>query len=176
MIHSLPCGNPRGLYIHLAFTYSFGPSSVVWSELGLAPPSSTNASAWSVMVTGSQSPVWSGPQVAFCTKSLGALQVVNWLGSWQHSSEHHTWRMIQWMLTYLLSHIVKYHTKYCIECHMLFYVIVVTFLVKLQLNRFTNIFIPTYLLTYSASKCQLSKQSYCHGWKDTYQATSIETL
>ena len=25
-------------YIHLAFTYSVGPSSVVWSELGLAPP------------------------------------------------------------------------------------------------------------------------------------------
>ena len=25
-------------YIHLAFTYSVGPSSVVWSELGPAPP------------------------------------------------------------------------------------------------------------------------------------------
>ena len=30
--------NPCRLYIHLAFTYSIGPSSIVWSELGLAPP------------------------------------------------------------------------------------------------------------------------------------------
>ena len=29
---------PRRLYIHLAFTYSVGPSSVVWSELRPAPP------------------------------------------------------------------------------------------------------------------------------------------
>ena len=34
----MPCRNPRRLYIHLASTYSIGPSSVVWSELGLAPP------------------------------------------------------------------------------------------------------------------------------------------
>ena len=38
MIHSMPCRNPCRLYIHLAFTYSIGPSSVVWSELGPAPP------------------------------------------------------------------------------------------------------------------------------------------
>jgi hypothetical protein len=30
--------NPHKLYIHLAFTYSVGPSSVVGSELGPAPP------------------------------------------------------------------------------------------------------------------------------------------
>jgi hypothetical protein len=29
--------NPCRLYIHLAFTYSVGPSSIVGSELGLAP-------------------------------------------------------------------------------------------------------------------------------------------
>ena len=38
MIHLMPCRNPCGLYIHLAYTYSVGPSSVVWSELGLALP------------------------------------------------------------------------------------------------------------------------------------------
>ena len=32
------CRNPCGLYVHLAFTYSIGPSSVVWIELGLAMP------------------------------------------------------------------------------------------------------------------------------------------
>ena len=30
--------NPCRLYIHLAFTYSVGPSSIVQSELGPAPP------------------------------------------------------------------------------------------------------------------------------------------
>ena len=34
----VPCRNPRRLYIHLAFTYSVGPSSVVRSKLGPAPP------------------------------------------------------------------------------------------------------------------------------------------
>ena len=34
MIHLMPCRNPCRLYIHLAFTYSVGPPSVVWSELG----------------------------------------------------------------------------------------------------------------------------------------------
>ena len=38
MIHLMPCRNPCGLYIHHAFTYSVGPSSVVWSKLGPAPP------------------------------------------------------------------------------------------------------------------------------------------
>jgi hypothetical protein len=38
MIHLMPHRNPCRLYIHLAFTYSVGPSSVVWSELGPAPP------------------------------------------------------------------------------------------------------------------------------------------
>ena len=38
MIHSMPCRNPCRLYIHLAFAYSLGPSSVVWTELGPAPP------------------------------------------------------------------------------------------------------------------------------------------
>jgi hypothetical protein len=38
MIRSMPRRNPRRLHIHLAFTYSVGPSSVVGSELGPAPP------------------------------------------------------------------------------------------------------------------------------------------
>ena len=33
-----PCGNPCRFYIHFALTYSFGPSSIVWSKLGLAVP------------------------------------------------------------------------------------------------------------------------------------------
>jgi len=39
MIQLMPCRNPCRFYIHLVFTYSIGPSSVVWSsELGPAPP------------------------------------------------------------------------------------------------------------------------------------------
>ena len=49
MIHLMACRNPCRIYIHLAFTYSVGPSSVVWSEFGPAPLFSTNESAWSVM-------------------------------------------------------------------------------------------------------------------------------
>ena len=33
----MPCRNPCRFYIHLAFTYYIGPSSVEWSELGPAP-------------------------------------------------------------------------------------------------------------------------------------------
>ena len=60
----MPCTSPCRLYIHhLAFTYSVGPSSIVWSsKLGLAPPFPPNESAWSVMVMGSQSRLWSGPK------------------------------------------------------------------------------------------------------------------
>ena len=38
MIHLMPCRNPCRLYTHLAFAYSISPLSVVWSELGPAPP------------------------------------------------------------------------------------------------------------------------------------------
>ena len=38
MIHLMPCKIPYKPSIHLAFTHSVGPSSVVGSELGLAPP------------------------------------------------------------------------------------------------------------------------------------------
>ena len=38
MIHSMPCKNSCGLNIHLAFTYSVGPSSVVWSKVGPVSP------------------------------------------------------------------------------------------------------------------------------------------
>ena len=34
----MACRNPCRLYTHLAFTYSVGPSSVAWSELGPGPP------------------------------------------------------------------------------------------------------------------------------------------
>ena len=61
----MPCRNLCRLYIHLAFTYSVGPSSVVWSELGPAtpfPPMRVLERQW---VTGSQSRVWSGPKSQF---------------------------------------------------------------------------------------------------------------
>ena len=64
MISLLPCKTSCRLYIHLAFTYSVGPSSVVCWELGPAQPFPTNESAWSAMVTGLQSRVWSGPENA----------------------------------------------------------------------------------------------------------------
>ena len=38
MIHSMPCRTPCRLYIHLAFTYCVGPSSIVWHVLRPAPP------------------------------------------------------------------------------------------------------------------------------------------
>ena len=39
MIYPMACRNLCRLYIHLASTYSIGPSSILWSELGPAPPS-----------------------------------------------------------------------------------------------------------------------------------------
>ena len=55
----MPCKSPCRRYIHRAFTFSGGPSSIVWNELGPASPAfSTNECAWSViMVMGSQSRV-----------------------------------------------------------------------------------------------------------------------
>src|ERR1700738_1276569 len=38
MIHMLPCRNPCRLYIHLAFTYSIGPSSILSVKGELVPP------------------------------------------------------------------------------------------------------------------------------------------
>ena len=60
MIYLMPFKNPCRCYIHhLAFTYSAGPSanSVKWTWTF-----STNESAWSVPVTGSQSCVWRAPK------------------------------------------------------------------------------------------------------------------
>ena len=39
MIPLMPCRNPWRLCIHLAFTYSISPSSIVWSDLGPTPSS-----------------------------------------------------------------------------------------------------------------------------------------
>jgi hypothetical protein len=46
----MPCGSPCRLYIHRAFTYSVGPSSTEWSELGPAstfPPMRALLVQWS---------------------------------------------------------------------------------------------------------------------------------
>ena len=90
MIHSMTCRSPSRLYIHLAFTYSLRWSlkrSVKRTWTGSA--FSTNESAWSVMVTGSQSHVWSGPpalrssatvaenEVTFCGKEWREIGVGN---------------------------------------------------------------------------------------------------
>ena len=113
MTHSMPCRNPCRLNIHLAFTYSVGPSSVVWSKLGPAPPIPTNKSAWSVMVTGSQSRVWCGPNIptvnleAIFAKGLGCgfksscevqlfLMSFNWKCMWQL----HPWTSISGAFLY----------------------------------------------------------------------------
>ena len=59
----MPCRHLCRLYIHLAFTYILCWSlqcSVERTWMGSA--FSTNESAWSVIVTGSQSCVWSGPE------------------------------------------------------------------------------------------------------------------
>ena len=49
--------------IHIDFTstlHCVGPPSVMWSALGAGSAFSTNESAWSAMVTGLQSRMWSG--------------------------------------------------------------------------------------------------------------------
>ena len=63
MIHLMPCRNPCRLYIHLAFTYSICPLSVVWSQTWTGSAFSTNESAWNPLVTGTQSRVWSDPHI-----------------------------------------------------------------------------------------------------------------
>ena len=79
----MPCRSSCRLYIHLTLTYYVGPSNVVWNELGPAPPFLvTNESAWSVMVTGAQSRVWSGPN--FVTAIL-PLPSVNPIGRSQRT-------------------------------------------------------------------------------------------
>jgi hypothetical protein len=71
MIELMPCRDPCRLYIHLAFTYSVGPSSIVWSELGPALPCPPMRVLEVKMVTGSQSRVWSGPKA---THHIGSLK------------------------------------------------------------------------------------------------------
>ena len=66
----MPCRNPCRLYFHLAFTYTLRWSlerSVKRTWTGSA--FSTNESAWSVMVTGSQSRVRSGPNSPITLRS-----------------------------------------------------------------------------------------------------------
>jgi hypothetical protein len=82
MIHSIPHRNPCRLYIHLAFTYSVGPSSVVcvkrtWTGTAF----STNESAWSVMDTGSQPCVWKNPKYHNWWSQIGKKKIWN---NWGH--------------------------------------------------------------------------------------------
>jgi hypothetical protein len=55
---------------------------LVWSELGTSPAFSTNESVWSVMVTGSQSHVWSGPK-SYDVITKTALLLVTILIEWE---------------------------------------------------------------------------------------------
>jgi hypothetical protein len=57
MIHPMPCKNPCRLSIHLAFTYSVGSFDRSVKRNWTGSTFSTNESAWSVLVTGSQSRV-----------------------------------------------------------------------------------------------------------------------
>ena len=61
MIHWMPYRNPRRLYIHITSTYSVGPSSIVWTKLGPAPPFPPTGVLDFVVVTGTQSHPRSGP-------------------------------------------------------------------------------------------------------------------
>ena len=62
MIQLMSCRTPCRLYIYLVVTYSVGPSSVVWSEFGPAPPFPplrVLEVQWSHALS---SCVWSGPK------------------------------------------------------------------------------------------------------------------
>ena len=79
MIHLMPCRNPWRLYIHRAFTYSLCwrslKRSVKYRTWTTGSAFSTNESAWSVMVTGSESHVWSGPKSPWPI----TLQALSWV-------------------------------------------------------------------------------------------------
>ena len=70
----MPCTNPCRLYIHLASTYSVGPSSIVWSKLGPAPPFPPI-----VVVTGSWSRVWSDPKMRYIQQGETTRIGMQWL-------------------------------------------------------------------------------------------------
>ena len=91
-IHSMPCRNPRGLYIHIAFTYFVGPLNVVWSELGPTPASPP---------MGVREVWWSWSLGLVCEVTLRSL--IGWKGLDCPSSLHaRRWRpnnptMLSWM-------------------------------------------------------------------------------
>ena len=71
---SISChvGSPVDFTSILQFTYSVGPSSVVGSRTRTGSAFPTNESAWSGLVTGPQSRVWSGPEALPCMCGQGA--------------------------------------------------------------------------------------------------------
>ena len=97
-MHLMPYRNPCSLYIHLAFTYSSGPLSVVWSELGPAlpfPPMRVLEVQWSRAL------------------SLGWEVVLNIT---------HAYMSIHWIheySNYSLWATQQKYSKYCIWCHLL---------------------------------------------------------
>ena len=74
---------PCRLCIHLAFTYSVGPSSVALKRTWTGSAFSTNESAWTGMLTGSQSRVWSGPRVSEYYANLGVGPTIHGVKSGQ---------------------------------------------------------------------------------------------
>jgi hypothetical protein len=95
MIHTMPCRNPCRLYIRLAFHINRWSlkRSVKRTWTGFA--FSTNESAWSVMVMGSQCRVWSGPNALLkivhfdCVLFPSCLAMTN---KWKLSFDHHVQR------------------------------------------------------------------------------------
>ena len=75
----MPCITPCRTYIHIAFPYLVGPSSVVWSELGPSPPFHHESA---------------GSAVVMCEVAIGrftrgpkSLEVnPSYLNSWEHGS------------------------------------------------------------------------------------------
>ena len=105
-MHWMPCKNPCGLYIHLAFTYSVGPSSVVWSELGpvLAfPPIRVLEMYWSRALSLMCEVAFSSPHAHFLSYLNGYLVYYKLIYIHPHRASHGGRRLpliSQWFAQY----------------------------------------------------------------------------
>ena len=126
MIHSMSCRKPCRLYIHLASTYFVDCSTVVWSsELGPAPPSPLMRVLvevywlWTLNLVCEVALKWP-PRPKPRVLPLLPLFI------------KHTLCNMEWIVTHN-------YTKYSIQCHRVFYVIVVTFMLTILMNKCTKL-------------------------------------
>jgi hypothetical protein len=100
MILLMPCRNPRRLYTHLAFTYILRWSlKISVKRTWTGSTFSTNKSAWSVLVTGTQSRVWSGPWKEIKLERLdwlncSTLECCSVQGNWRGSYFEISWGLL----------------------------------------------------------------------------------